>query len=112
MRFGNLRHHIELHRPTYVIADDGQQTPTWVRDRTAWAEIRGETAAEYTQAGRVDGVRRWTVAMRYHPDEPGTNWRVYWPARDRTLQIEGVLTDGTSGRTMFVLRCAELREGE
>jgi len=68
-RAGKFRHRVVLQKPTAGSADSyGEQTDTWSRVATLWAEVRSLNGTERYRAATVCPEASVMVSLRYRSD--------------------------------------------
>lgn len=68
MRFGPLRHRVEIQSSMSIDDGMGGQITTWTTDETYWASVSPLQGAELYQAQQTQAKVTHKIVMRYAPD--------------------------------------------
>lgn len=112
---GKLRHRVVIQKPVETQdQNDGSVIVRWEDIATVWASIEPLSAKEFIAAQAEASKVTTRITVRYRNDVTA-KMRLYHPAKGFYYNIEGVLSDRTSGLEYLTLPCSEgvrYQEGE
>lgn len=106
MRSGQLRHVVELQRPTLTQNELGEQVTTWTTQHTVWAAVDPLMGRELfdATAAQVEATISHRVTIRYVAGLD-SEWRVLFG--DRVLEVESII-DPQESKKQLQLMCREV----
>ena len=110
MRAGDLRHRVDI--LNYTETQDtttGELVKSWGTLATVWAAIAPLSAKEFIAAQSTQSKILLRVTIRYR-DDIKPNMRLYYAAKDKTFEIEGILSDKDSGLEYLTLPCSVVED--
>ena len=100
MRAGELRHWVELWKPTKTTADSGDVIETYAQVATVPANVKPLTGAELMQARQMSAEVSHAISLRYYAGL-GPGWKIV--LGDRTLFATSVVNVDEGNREHQVM---------